>query len=96
MRDVTTLVRAAIKYRVEQTNRENRGESTFSRWNAPLPPTDDLYRATGWEVARSDSAWIIRVRSTGEEVTRIPRELSARKTCLCYMEKMPKVPKLTY
>lgn len=96
MKDVTALVRAALSYLVKRENAYNRGESTIDRWNSPLPPTDDLYRATGWTIVHNSSDWIIKNRATDEIIATIPREYAAKKSrYLCYMDKMPKVPRMT-
>lgn len=97
--DITKMVKAAAKYRVKKENDCNMGKSSLERWDS-WTALDEL-RRWDFDLKMGDTEWVVvhrpdrRNRHEEVEVARFPRKKAMRKTCLCYMEAMPDVPRIT-
>lgn len=98
--DCTKLVKDAARYRVKRANAANRGGGSCERWDS-WTPLDEL-RRFGLDLLMTDTTWkVVRFSgrgnldaARGEVVAEFPRKYSQRKTCLCYTDLMPDVPRI--
>ena len=96
--DITKMVKDAVRYRVKKLNDSNRGCSGFDRFDT-WTALDEL-RRSGFDLKLTDTEWVVttldwRDRSREVEVARFRREKAQRKTCMCYMDVMPRVPRIS-